>query len=187
MIVKFLSNITAKLYIDQEEMTLLEAGKIYKCHMEVGSYLLEVMPLDDSISPYVEDYELSEDKQTLKRIDFGKHSHLVNASLNDNSASNIESLDVDVKFEDFNERGIAVKKRYGIERFVTINGKVWIVNESDCISAANEDKYTLDGQRYDWCGRLERSSIEKGLAFLPVVKNGEWGVCEIGTSSKWNH
>ena len=76
MIVKFISNIDATLYIDQEQVALLYAGKIYKYQLEIGSYLLEVVPVDNTIDAYVEDYELKEEKQTLKRLHKNKSLNL---------------------------------------------------------------------------------------------------------------
>lgn len=177
MIIKFISNITATLYIDQEEIALLYAGKIFKYQLEIGSYLLEVIPEDKNIAAYVEDYELIEEKQTLKRIEFDVTPDKLVAYDNEElTAADENSCGQTLCFS---ERGIAVEKRYGVERFVTRDGKIWIVNNMHDISAQNESSSTLDTRRYDWCGRLEYSSEKKKKMFLPVLKNAKWGICDM--------
>lgn len=179
MIVKFISNIDATLYIDQEQVAQLAAGKICKCQLEIGSYLLEVVPLDNTISIYREDYELLEEKQILKRIDFIIKDNEVGLSMCNEVPIRYENADESPAPCDYNDRGIAIGKRYGIERFVTRDGKIWIVNDIKDISVPNEDKFVLNTKRYDWCGRLYISQQKNGYSYFPVVKNDKWGVCRV--------
>lgn len=179
MTVKFISNIDATLYIDQEQVAQLVAGKICKCQLEIGSYLLEVVPLDNTISIYREDYELLEEKQILKRIDFIIKDNEVGLSTCKELTIRHENVDESLAPYDYNDKGIAIVKRYGVERFVTRDGKIWIVNDIKGISVPNEDKFVLDTKRYDWCGRLYISQKKNGYSYLPVVKNDKWGVCRV--------
>ena len=180
MIVKFISNVDAELYIDQEKMSLLESGKIFKCQLEIGSYLLEVVPVDKSISTYVEDYDLIEEKQTLKRIEFDVLLGQGASLNNDTSSSVCEKDEAKPLSLDFNNRGIAVEKRYGIEHFVTRDGKVWIGGVVD--GYENDHDYVLDLNKYDWCG-LKEYCHENKESFLPVVKNDKWGLCKVVSGS----
>lgn len=174
MIVKFISNVDAILYIDQERVASLTAGTICKFQLELGSYLLEVVPIDNTISAYVEDFELLEEKQTLKRIEF-----IANAPKNDKKSINHENADTFPEPYDYNERGIAVGKRYDVERFITRDGKIWIVNDIKQVSEKNAGRFVLNSDCYDWCGRLHTSQKMNGSTYLPVVKDEKWGVCLI--------
>lgn len=177
MIVKFISNIDATLYIDQEQVALLYAGKIYKYQLEIGSYLLEVVPVDNTVDAYVEDYELIEEKQTLKRLDFIVKDQENRLSKSKEVSLRQENTEIYPSLCDYNDRGIAVGTRYGIERFVTRDGKIWIVNDIKKVSVANASKFVLDSDRYDWCGHLQISQKTNGCSYLTVVKNDKWGVC----------
>lgn len=179
MIVKFISNIDATLYIDQEQVAQLAAGKICKCQLEIGSYLLEVVPLDNAYSIYKEDFELLEERQILKRIDFIIKDNEVGLYKCNKVPIRCENVDEFPAPYSYNNRGIAICKRYGVERFVTRDGKIWIVNDIKKVSVSNEDKFVLDTKRYDWCGLLYISQKENGYSYFPVVKNDKWGVCGV--------
>lgn len=178
MTVKFISNVDADLYIDQEKIALLESAKIFKCQLEKGSYLLEVVPIDKKISTYVEDYDLLEEKPTLKRIEFNVQP-TQGTSVNTNAGSSIcENRETELLSRDFNNRGIAVAKRYGVEHFVTRDGKVWIGE----VAAGYEVDHVLDMNKYDWCG-VKEYSHKNNESFLPVVKNDKWGLCKVMSGS----
>ena len=83
----------------------------------------------------------------------------------------------------FNRNNIAKVKRFGIERFINRDGRVWMLNDCKKMHSSNEVFFLLDSNQYDWCGILiepnEQSYFYPDVCFLPVIKNNKWGLCQL--------
>ncbi|MCI7017433.1 MAG: WG repeat-containing protein [Prevotella sp.] len=70
---KIISNKNCNLFVDQELVCEIEANKLYKHEIEVGAYLIDMVPLSDDGIDHSISFDLniaSSDQQLLKRINF---------------------------------------------------------------------------------------------------------------------
>ncbi len=70
---KIISNKNCNLFVDQELVCKIEANKLYKHEIEVGVYLIDMVPLSDDGTDHSISFDLniaSSDQQLLKRIIF---------------------------------------------------------------------------------------------------------------------
>lgn len=87
---------------------------------------------------------------------------------------------------DFSDSGWAEVEKYGIRRYINLEGDVNVLNTLEDIEANAKQYYVLKlNKKYDWeepfewCGLLEYPNKEdlflSGVYRLPVRKNGKWG------------
>lgn len=87
---------------------------------------------------------------------------------------------------DFSDSGWAEVERYGIRRFINLDGDINVLNTLEDIEVNTKQFYILKLRKnydweepYEWCGSLEYPDKEDlflgGVYRFPIRKNGKWG------------